>query len=102
MNRQPDVQCYALRIVCFLRGECHNLMMHAEAVKDGARPSKFGLISDAHCVLNCEACEVCYRVHYDSDAEGSVTHWSLLAQEIITARHPDHTDIVVLHRLKQF
>jgi hypothetical protein len=76
--------------------------MHAEAVKLGARPSKFGLMSDAHCAVNCEECDVRYRLHYDTDAEGSVTHWSLVAREIITARHPDHTDIVVLDRLDQF
>ena len=76
--------------------------MHAEAVKLGARPSKFGLRSDAHRTMKCEECDVCYRVHYDGDAEGSVTHWSLLAQEIITARHPDHSDNVVLNQLEKF
>jgi len=76
--------------------------MHAEAVKHGARPSKFGLMTDTQRVMSCAECDVCYRVYYDRDAEGSVTHWNLLALEIITARHPDHTDIVVLHRLKKF
>ena len=76
--------------------------MHAEAVKDGARPSKFGLVRDAHHAMNCEECGVGYRVHYDRDAEGTATHWILLAQEIITARHPDHTDVVILHGLEKF
>jgi hypothetical protein len=76
--------------------------MHAEAVKLGARASKFGLMSDAHRPMYCEECDIRYCLHYDSDAEGSLTHWSLLAKEIITARHPDHTDIVVLHRLEKF
>jgi hypothetical protein len=76
--------------------------MHAEAVKIGVRPSKLGLMSDAHHAMNCEECGVGYRVHYDSDAKGSATHWNLVAREIITARHPDHTDIVVLHRLEKF
>ena len=76
--------------------------MHAEAVRLGARPSKFGLMSDANRTMKCEECGVRYRVHYDRDAEGSVTHWGLLAQEIITARHPDHTDNVVLNPLEKF
>ena len=76
--------------------------MHAEAVRLGARPSKFGLMSDANRTMKCEECGVCYRVHYDRDAEGSVTHWGLLAQEIITARHPGHTDNVVLNPLEKF
>ena len=76
--------------------------MHAEAVKLGARPSKLGLIRDAHWTMKCQECDVCYHVHYDRDAEGSATHWSLLAQEIITARHPDHTDNVDLSRLERF
>lgn len=76
--------------------------MHAEAVKYGARPSKFGLMSDTHRATGCEECDVFYRVYYDGGAQGSVTHWNLLAREIITARHPDHTDIVVLHRLEKF
>ncbi len=76
--------------------------MHAEAVKLGARPSKLGLISDTHRAMNCEQCDVCYRVHYDRDAAGSATHWGLLAQEIITARHPDHNDIIALDPLETF
>ena len=76
--------------------------MHAEAVKLGARPSKFGLMSDAHRTMKCKECGVCYRVHYDSDAEGSVTHWSLVAKEIIMAHHPHHTDIVFLDRSDKF
>ena len=76
--------------------------MHAEAVKDGARPSKFGLMSDAHRPMKPEECDVRYCLHRDSDAKGSATHWILLAQEIITARHPDHTDNVVLNQLEKF
>jgi hypothetical protein len=76
--------------------------MHAEAVKIGARPSKIGLKQDASRAVNCQECDARYRLHYDSDAEGSFTHWSLLAREIITARHPHHSDNVVLHRLEKF
>jgi hypothetical protein len=75
--------------------------MHAEAVKVGARPSRLGLMLDARRALNCEECSVSYRLHYDRDAEASFTHWTVLAQEIITARHPHHTDNVVLHRLEK-
>ena len=88
--------------VLFLRSWPIIIEMHAEAVRFGARPSRFGLTSDAHYTIKCEACLVCYRVHYDPDAEGSVTHWSLVAQEVITARHPDHKDNVVLSRLEMF
>ena len=86
----------------FLQSWWHISGMHAEAVKLGARPSKFGLMSDAHRSMNCEECDVRYCLHYDSDAEGSVTHWSLVAKEVIMAHHPHHTDIVVLDRLDKF
>jgi hypothetical protein len=76
--------------------------MHAEAVKVGARPSKIALMHDARRALNCGECSARYCLHYDSDAEASFTYWSVLAQEIITARHPHHTDNVVLHRLEKF
>ncbi len=76
--------------------------MHAEAVKLGARPSKIGLMHDARTALSCAECDACYHLYYDSDAEGSFTYWTVLAQEIITARHPNHTDIVVLNRLEKF
>jgi len=76
--------------------------MHAEAVKVGGRPSRIGLMLDARRALNCEECSAHYRLHYDSDAEVSLTYWSVLAQEIITARHPHHTDTLVLHQLEKF
>jgi hypothetical protein len=76
--------------------------MHAEAVKVGACPSRIGLLGDAHRALNCQECSASYYLHYDRDAEVWFTHWSLLAQEIITARHPHHTDNVVLHQLETF
>jgi hypothetical protein len=86
----------------FLQSWWHISGMHAEAVKLGARPSKFGLMSDAHRSMNCEECDVRYCLHYDSDAEGSVTHWSLVAKEVIMAHHPHHTDIVFLDRSDKF
>ncbi len=76
--------------------------MHAEAVKIGARPSKIDLMHDARRALNCEECDARYYLYYDNDAEGSFTHWSLLAEEIITARHPQHTDNVVLSGIETF
>jgi len=57
---------------------------------------------DARHALKCEECSAHYRLHYDSDAQASFTHWSVVAQEIITARHPHHTDNVVLHQLEKF
>jgi hypothetical protein len=76
--------------------------MHAEAVKSRALPSKIGLMRDARTALNCEGCDACYYLHYDGDAVGSLTYSRLLAQEIITARHPNHTDIVVLNGFEKF
>jgi len=60
------------------------------------------LATYARRALNCEECSAHYRLHHDSDAEVSFTDWSVLAQEIITARHPRHTDNVVLHQLEKF
>lgn len=76
--------------------------MHAEGVKVGLRPSQLGLKHDACKVLSCEECHAQYQLYYDSDAEGSFTYWSLLAQEIITARHPQHTDNVALDLVEKF
>lgn len=76
--------------------------MHAEGVKVGLRPSRLGLMHDARKVLNCEECDARYELYYDSDAERSFTYWSLLGQEIITARHPHHTDSVALDEVEKF
>lgn len=57
---------------------------------------------DARRVVICEECDACYQLHYDQDAKGSFTHWSLLAQEIVTARHPDHANNVILQGLQIF
>jgi hypothetical protein len=71
--------------------------MHAEAVRYDANPSKQGLIQDdkSH-LVTCAECNVKYRLHYDGEAEASATFCSILADEIVTARHPDHSSNVVL------
>ncbi len=76
--------------------------MYAEAVKPSVGPSKIRLMHDADSALTCEECDVHYDLYYDSDAKGSLTYWILLAQEIITARHPYHTDTVALDRIEKF
>ena len=76
--------------------------MHAEAVKLGARALETGLMNDSSRTLNCEECDARYQLHYDSEAEQSSTYWSVLAQEIITARHPHHADNVVLDGIEKF
>src|ERR1700686_1956026 len=70
--------------------------MHAEAVRHDAMPSKQGLIQDEKHPVRCAECDVEYHLHYDSEAEASATFCSILADEIVTARHPDHTSNVVL------
>jgi hypothetical protein len=70
--------------------------MHAEAVRHDAMPSKQGLIQDEDHPVRCAECNVKYHLHYDSEAEASATFCSILADEIVTARHPDHSNIVVL------
>src|SRR5438067_13935806 len=74
----------------------HNAPMRAEAVKDGAIPSKPGLKHDSRQVLTCGECGLKYRLHYDLEAEISFTLYSVLANEIITARHPHHDSNVTL------
>jgi hypothetical protein len=64
--------------------------MHAEAVKPGAMASKRGLIEDIGRPVMCSECNVNYHLHYDNEAEPAVTFCSILANEIVTARHPDH------------
>lgn len=70
--------------------------MHAEAVRSDAMPSKRGLLRDEGRPVTCGECEVRYYLHYDTEAEPSVTFCSILADEIVTARHPDHSSYIVL------
>ena len=74
----------------------HNEAMHAEAVKLGMTPSKPGLLHDAGSTLACDECAAVYRLYYDREAEPSFTSLSLLACELITARHPDHRENIFL------
>jgi hypothetical protein len=73
--------------------------MHVEAVKGGVSPPKIGLTHDAGRALNCEECDAQYHLYYDS---GRIAHVWVLAQEIITARHPHHTDNIALDRVERF
>jgi hypothetical protein len=70
--------------------------MYAEAVKHNSMPSKPGLKHDNSHVVTCGECGVKYHLHYDRQAESSFTFCSILATEIITARHPDHDRNVIL------
>ena len=51
-------------------------------IHDESRPVTYG------------ECTVKYHLHYDSEAEASVTFCSILADEIATARHPDQCNVV--------
>lgn len=73
--------------------------MHAEAVRVGIGPSQRGLVHGGHPVVSCEECGAEYDLYYDRQAATSVTYWSLLAQEIITARHPNHKDNFALEEV---
>jgi hypothetical protein len=70
--------------------------MHAEAVRYDAVPSKSELIHDENSPVTCGECSVKYSLYYDSEAEASATFCSVLADEIVTARHPEHGSNVVL------
>lgn len=70
--------------------------MHIEAVKRGGVPSKPGLIHDNGRPITCAECDVSYDLHYDREAETKFTLCSILAAEIISARHPDHEDRIAL------
>jgi hypothetical protein len=70
--------------------------MHAEAVRYGAMPSKEGLIQDICHPATCAECSIKYHLYYDGEAEPSATFCSILADEIITARHPEHSNNVLL------
>jgi hypothetical protein len=59
-------------------------------------PSKQGLIQDENHPVRCAECSVESHLHYDSEAEASAPFCSILADEIVTARHPDHSGNVVL------
>jgi hypothetical protein len=73
--------------------------MHAEAVRDDTTPSKEGLFCDESHPVKCSQCDVNYVLHYDNEAEATLTFCGILAEEIVTARHPDHAGNVVLDLL---
>ncbi len=73
--------------------------MHAEAVRDDATPSKEGPFRDESRPVKCSECDVNYALHYDDEAEASLTLCGILAEEIVTARHPDRAGNVVLDLL---
>jgi hypothetical protein len=70
--------------------------MHVEAVKRGGIPSKRGLIHDRSRPVTCAECDASYYLYYDREAEMRSTLCSILAAEIITARHPNHKPSIVL------
>jgi len=75
--------------------------MYAEAVRQGGVPSKPDLIYDASRVMTCEECDAAYFLYCDRDAEPTFTYCSILAAELITARHPDHEQVIVLELPEQ-
>src|SRR5512141_3157676 len=75
--------------------------MHAEAVQRGVIPSMPGLIHDSSRAISCAECNASYDLHYDLDAEMRSTLCSILAAEIITARHPDHEPSLILQLPQQ-
>ena len=65
-----------------------------------------GLFRDESHPVKCSECDVNYVLHYDDEAEVSLTFCGILAEEIVTASHPDHAgnvvlDLVALHRAQQ-
>jgi hypothetical protein len=70
--------------------------MHAEAVRDDAIPSEQGLFCDESHPVKCSECNIKYVLYYDNEAESALTFCGILAEEIVTARHPAHASNVVL------
>jgi len=60
-----------------------------------------GLIHDSSRAITCAECNASYDLHYDFDAEMRSTLCSILAAEIVTARHPDHEPSIVLELPEQ-
>jgi hypothetical protein len=60
-----------------------------------------GLIHDSSRAMTCAECDARYDLHYDLEAEMRSTLCSILAAEIITARHPDHEQSLVLELPEQ-
>ena len=59
-------------------------------------PSQPGLIQDPGHGVTCAECSVKYYLYYDREAEASATFCGILADEVVTARHPEHRNNVVL------
>ena len=75
--------------------------MHVAAIRI-THTQKSRWFSDTGPLLTCEECGVQYSLYCDNEAVGAFTRWSLLAQEIIIARHPHHTDKVILDGIETF
>jgi hypothetical protein len=69
---------------------------HAVAVRNHAIPSKQGLLFDQSHPAKCSECNLAYLLHYDEEAEVVFTLCGIWAEEIVTARHPEHAANVVL------
>lgn len=76
--------------------------MRVEAVRVTGSPSSDKPRNTADPLLICEECGVRYSLYCDNEASVSFARWSLLAQEIITSRHPHHCDRVALDRIETF
>ena len=75
--------------------------MHVAAVRiTDAQKARW--INHTDHLLTCEECGVQYSLYCDKDAVGAFSRWSLLAQEIITARHPHHHHKVILDWIEAF
>ncbi len=75
--------------------------MHVAAVRV-TDAQKRRSINDSEPILACEECGEQYSLYCDNDTVAAFTRWSVLAQEIITARHPHHDHKVVLDWIQTF
>ena len=82
--------------LAFIKAQWDKGRMHAEAVRSDAIPSKRGLLCDESHPVKCSECNVAYLLHYDDEAEAALTFCGILADEFVTARHPDDAGNVVL------
>ena len=82
----------------FVRDIIHDMHVAALRITGAQKPRR----SDTDQLLTCEECGVQYCLYCDNDAVRSFARWSLLAQEIITARHPHHRERVILDWIATF
>jgi hypothetical protein len=70
-------------------------LMHVEAVRKDAAPSRTGLVQD-YMKIECPQCWAAYHLYHDGMEMKVLRGYFLRANWQISGEHPDHNPVIVL------